>query len=198
MGHVNVNFPLLHKCCDKSGAASHKTLIAIKSFDVLSANQSKQITVSPSVQRSSSKIHPTFWLQDKCTKSPPAWEGKLVIIFQNAPVRQAFCVLHTLYSSERDELDVYTASSPNDFLVWKEFRKCSLSVAVVFTQISRSLQPEIMTKTKELHRPDNEAAVKINIWRPHSVTRHSLSHTDNKKAGWGQTQCQLPGLQISW
>lgn len=142
--------------------------------------RANKLQCPPPCKAAHQKFIPRSGSETNVNESPPAWEAELVIIFQNAPVRQAFCVLHTLYSSERDELDVYTASSPNDFLVPKESGKCSLSVAVVFTQISRSLQPEIMTKTKELRRPDNEA-VKINVWRPHSATRHSLPHTDNKK-----------------
>ena len=142
--------------------------------------RANKLQCPPPCKAAHQKFIPRSGSETNVNESPPAWEAELVIIFQNAPVRQAFCVLHTLYSSERDELDVYTASSPNDFLVPKESGKCSLSVAVVFTQISRSLQPETMTKTKELRRPDNEA-VKINVWRPHSATRHSLPHTDNKK-----------------
>lgn len=97
MGHVNVNFPLLHKCCDKSGAASHQTLIAMKSFDVPSANQSKQITVSPSVQSSSSKIHPTFWLWDKCKWISSCLRGRTGYHISECTCETGIlCVTHTI------------------------------------------------------------------------------------------------------
>lgn len=62
-GTCKCNFPPLHKRRDKSGAASHRSLIAMKLFDVLLANGSRQISV-PLFHCSSSNIHPALWLSD--------------------------------------------------------------------------------------------------------------------------------------
>lgn len=82
-------------------------------------------------------------------------------------MRPACLLFYTLYSSERDEEDVYTASSPNDTQttsqLGRNFKNAPFFVAVTITQVSRSSQPEIMTDTKEPRRPNNEVTVKINV-----------------------------------
>lgn len=57
-------------------------------------------------------------------------------------MRPAFLLFYTLYSSERDEEEVYTASSPNDTQTTSQFgrnlKNAPFFVAVTITQISRS------------------------------------------------------------
>lgn len=126
-GTCKCNFPLLHKCSDKSSTASCHGLIAVKSFDVPSANQSKQITVSP---------HPKHLIKNSSHVLTLRQMFMYFLLFQKAnwwshsSIRlwdRRSNLFHTLYWSERDKQDVHTASSPkpsNNFSSRKEFRKC--------------------------------------------------------------------------
>lgn len=148
-GTRKCNFPpLLHKRSDKSSTASRHGLIGVKSFDVPNANHSKQIRV-PLVQSSSSKIHPTLSLQDKCS-----W---LSACFRRGfwfPVWGFTCetdappvFAHCTPVKRTDVRAVYSASLANDtsdsFSVRWEFEKCPpwvflvVVVAVTVKQIMK-------------------------------------------------------------
>lgn len=129
----------------------------------------------PRAKHPHQKFIPRSGSETNVLASPPASESKLVT-FKRTPVRQPVSLFYTLYSGAREELDVYTESCSNDTHATFQFGRnskhfLSFFVTLAFTQISLSLQPEIMTETKEPHRPDNEATVKIKVWTS------SFSHT---------------------
>lgn len=92
-GTCKCNFPLLHKCCDKSRTALYHGLIAVKSFDVPSANQSKQITESLSCKAA----HQKFILHSRSETNvhgfPPVSENTLVLRIQLWD-RHFYCFTH--------------------------------------------------------------------------------------------------------